>query len=943
MIMIQLGPHATRNHMEPWYKVTTPRAEVREGRSFNPDEFAIALEQVAAGGGPDDYRDPVKFFARTCFTRALKEHMGMVLRRLSGRTEHSAPVMTLVTQFGGGKTHTLTALFHLAKHSSRVKDEQAIKQLLSDSGLSELPMAKVAVFVGNAYDPGEGRETPWIDIARQLAGREGVATLGASAKDTPPGTDGISKLVEVAGGSVLVLCDEVLNYINRHRGTDAEKFFSFIDNVARAMTGLQRSAALISLPRSQVEMSDYDLQWQEKINKVVRRVARDLIANDEAEISEVVRKRLFEDLGSEKIRKNVAKAYADWCFERRNQLPPEWTAVDTAATDAKGREFLRTRFELCYPFHPATLSVFHRKWQALRQFQQTRGALAMFAQWISYVYLESHKKARQEALITLGSAPLESPGFRAAVLGQLGENRLLNAIESDIVATHSHARALDADTSGILRDLHRRVATTILFESSGGQTDKSAHLPELRFALGEPGIETTSIDNAASQMEARGFFIRKKGTDGYQFGFKPTLKKVVNDRRASLDEEEVRADTRRIVQREFEKSKSLPVIPFPEDGTAVQDTTKLSLVVLAPDQEWTDNGALRRNILEWTRNRGNSPRLYPGALIWCVRRQGRELRNKVETLLAWRKVQREYLDGTLAGEFDRTDSEEITAKLRDAEEAAKDEVWASYRYVILYDNKAESGLTVIDLGAGHASNGETLTGRVITTLKSRALLNDSPGAGYMERKWPEPFKKSGAWPLSALRQAFLNGTLERVLDPDAYLRSRLPDFILRADFGLASGQKAEGGYSRVWFGEMLPPEEIAFDSDVYLLLPKIAEGYKASKQGVLVLEPDAPGTTSGAGSAELVEPFDPGEDLSHDTGAPTAQSRALRIYGEIPTEVWQRLGRTLIPKLKAGVDLRVGLDVSLSLDAESANGLRHEIQQILEDLKLEGKVKVEWK
>lgn len=924
--------------MEAWYKITTPRAEVREGRSFNPDEFAIALEQVAADRGPEDYRKPEQFLDRTCFTRALKEHMGMVLRRLAGRTEHSAPVMTLVTQFGGGKTHTLTALFHLGKHGRRVKGHPAIQQLLSEAGLDDVPTTKVAVFVGNAYDPGPGRETPWMDVARQLAGDEGVAALGVSAKDIPPGTAAIAKLVEVAGGSVLILCDEVLNYINRYRGTEADKFHAFIQNLTVAMTGTERSAAVISLPRSQVEMSDYDLQWQEKINKVVRRVAKDLISNDEAEISEVVRKRLFEDLGPEKIRKNVAKGYADWCFERRNQLPPEWTAVDTATTDAKAREFLRTRFELCYPFHPATLSVFHRKWQALRQFQQTRGALAMFAQWISYTYVESHKKSRQEALITLGSAPLESPSFRAAVLGQLGEPRLQSAIEADIAGLHSHARALDADTSGLLKEIHRRVATAILFESSGGQTDKSAHLPELRFALGEPGIETTSIDNAASQMEARGFFIRKKGSDGFQFGFKPTLKKVVNDRRASLDEDEIKAETRRIVQREFEKGKNLPLIAFPEDGAAVPETTRLSVVFLDPDHEWTDNGTLRSNILDWTRNRGNSPRLYPAALVWCVRRQGRDLRNKVETLLAWRKVNKEYLDGTLAGEFDRSDSEEINAKLRDAEEAAKDEVWAAYRFVILSDNKNESGLNVIDIGAGHANQGETLTGRVITTLKSRALLNDSPGAGYLERKWPEPFKKSGAWPLSALRQAFLNGTVERVLDPDIYLRNRLPEFVMRGDFGLASGQKTEGGYSRVWFREMLPPDEIAFDSDVYLLLPKTAEAYKASKPSVLILEPQEP-TKSGTGT--LAEtPTEPGQTLEPGAGP---KSRTLRIYGEVPTEVWQRLGRTLIPKLKSGNDLHVGLDVSLSLDVDGANSLRHEIQQILQDLKLESKVKIEVK
>ena len=237
----------------------------------------------------------------------------------------------------------------------------------------------------------------------------------------------------------------------------------------------------------------------------------------------------------------------------------------------------------------------------------------MFAQWLSYVYKDSYTKARQEPLITLGSAPLEWPSFRAAVLGQLGENRLQAAIDADIAGQNSHARALDADTSGALKDIHRRVATAILFESSGGQTDKSAHLPELRFALGEPGIETTSIDTAASQMEARGFFIRKKGTDGFQFGFKPTLKKVVNDRRASLDEEEILAETKRIVEKEFQRNKSLPVIPFPEDGAAVQETTKLSLVVLSPEQEWTEDGALRSKLAEWTKNRNSSPRLYPGA------------------------------------------------------------------------------------------------------------------------------------------------------------------------------------------------------------------------------------------------------------------------------------------------------------------------------------------
>src|SRR3989454_7784090 len=221
--------------MEPWYKVATPRKEVREGRSFNPDEFAIALEQVVAGTAPDDYKNPEQFFARTCFTRALKEHAGMVLRRLSGQTANTAPVLTLITQFGGGKTHTLATLYHLARSGSGASSFPGVADLIQETGTSEVPSASVAVFVGNAWDPQEGRENPWLDIARQLAGEEGVAALGKLAKTTPPGTEAIGRLFKAAGGTVLLLFDEVLNFLNRHRSM-AEGFYAFIQNLTVATT-----------------------------------------------------------------------------------------------------------------------------------------------------------------------------------------------------------------------------------------------------------------------------------------------------------------------------------------------------------------------------------------------------------------------------------------------------------------------------------------------------------------------------------------------------------------------------------------------------------------------------------------------------------------------------------------------------------------------------------
>src|SRR5437660_8759031 len=145
--------------MDPWYRTVTPRQEVREGRSFNPDEFAIALEQVVAGTAPEDYREPAKFFARTCFTSALREHAGMVLRRLAGETSNTAPVLTLITQFGGGKTHTLTALYHIASKGDAAKSFPGVGELASEIGLSSIPEARVVAFVGNAWDPKPGRAT----------------------------------------------------------------------------------------------------------------------------------------------------------------------------------------------------------------------------------------------------------------------------------------------------------------------------------------------------------------------------------------------------------------------------------------------------------------------------------------------------------------------------------------------------------------------------------------------------------------------------------------------------------------------------------------------------------------------------------------------------------------------------------------------------------------
>jgi hypothetical protein len=252
--------------------------------------------------------------------------------------------------------------------------------------------------------------------------------------------------------------------------------------------------------------------------------------------------------------------------------------------------------------------------------------------------------------------------------------------------------------------------------------------------------------------------------------------------------------------------------------------------------------------------------------------------------------------------------------------------------VVLADNQKPDGLKTIDLGAGHASSGETLCGRVITALKSQALLNESVGAGYIDRNWPPALKETGAWPLTSLRQSFLNGSLTRLLDPDTVLRRKIVEFVENDDFGLASEQKPDGTYDRIWYEEPVAPEEVAFEAGVFLLTKDKAKALKGGAQPEPGPEP-SPGPS--------VQPEPPWQRGTEREPLPEAQTKTLRIVGRFPPELWNRLGTKILPKLRSGADLKVGIDVCVTLNADLAQSTELELRQILDDLDLADKVRIE--
>ena len=267
--------------------------------------------------------------------------------------------------------------------------------------------------------------------------------------------------------------------------------------------------------------------------------------------------------------------------------------------------------------------------------------------------------------------------------------------------------------------------------------------------------------------------------------------------------------------------------------------------------------------------------------------------------------------------------------------SGQDEVWAGYRFIALADNQAEHRLKIIDLGAGHASSSETLCGRIISALKSEALLNENVGAGYIDRHWPSVFKDSGAWPLTSLRQSFLNGALTRLLDPDAILQRQIVEFVSRGDFGLASGTGSDGSFGRLWYAEPIRTEEVAFETNVFLVTKTKAEQLQTTANAP---PPQTEPEPKAGAEPEPASKPSPDPEPPPDTGN---QKTTLRLTGTVPPEVWNRLGTKMLPKLRSGEELSVGIEFTVSVGSQFAQNMETELRQVLDDLDLKDQVHVE--
>lgn len=837
--------------LKPWHKVVEPREDLREGRPLDAAEFAVHLDQVRDGRAPEDYQDPERFFDRTYPTKNLTKFAAEAVRRLSGEKTEASAVFNLSTQFGGGKTHALTLLYHLAKHGDEARKWRGVREIFDAACIKKAEKAAVAVFVGTEFDSiiGRGgddgtplRKTPWGEIAWQLGGKKALDVVAEHEKQkVAPAGDVIRKFLP-KDKPALILLDELMNYVSRSRKSGlGTQLYNFLHNLSEEARGQSNVVLAVSIPASELEMSADDQSDYERIKKLLDRVGKPVLLAAEEETSEIIRRRLFDWMGLPADGKETAAEYAHWVRDHRKQLPG-WFPLDQAVET----------FTATYPFHPTVLSVFERKWQGLPRFQQTRGILRLLALWVSHAYQEGYKGARKDPLITMGTAPLEDPMFRTAVFEQLGQDRLESAVTTDICGKKdAHATRLDQEAVDTIKKakLHRRVATSIFFESNGGQNQGHATAPEIRLAVSEPDLDIANVETVLEALvppDGACYYL-DTSHNRYWFSTKPNLNKLLADKRANVDSKNIDEIIRQEIQKVFAKGSGVERVFFPEQSSQIPDRPAVTFVVLPPEQAMSDRNKTLQQADKMTREYGTSSRTFKSALIWCVPEDAAPIREEARKLLAW-----EAIDDDKEGlRLDEVQQRQLGENLKKARRDITECVWRIYKNLVLLgkDNK----LRHVDLGLVNSSQSDSMVALILARLRQDGDIEKDISPSYLVRHWPGAFTE---WSTKAVRDAFFASPLfPRLLSPDS-----VKETIARGVGGgmiAYVGKDPDGRYKPFRFEQELSPLEVEISEDMFIIKAEEAKKHiEPPKLTTLSLSPDGQQVEPGKRQTFTVKGYD---------------------------------------------------------------------------------------
>lgn len=931
--------------LKPWRQVATPHPDVASGR-YQQAEFAADLFQVITGKAEAEYADPVEFFRRTYLTEGLTRLLSRAWERLLGLG--GDPVVELQTNFGGGKTHSMLALYHLFAGGAHIKDVAGLELLLpkdlEDQEEIILPKANRAVLVGTQISPAESRTKPdgtvintlWGEMAWQLgnaASGKGVEAFALVAEEDregiSPGSEKLTKLFETYGPA-LVLIDEWVAYARQIYGKDGLPSGSFDSNMtfAQSLTEAAKAARntliVASIPASDIEIGGEGGRASlERIQNVFSRVESVWKPASATESFEIVRRRLFQPISDYIARDAVCRAFSEMYQSNRAEFPSE-------CREAVYEERLRS----AYPIHPEFFDRLYEDWSTLDRFQRTRGVLRLMASIIHELW----ERQDSSLLIMPGLVPIDSTAVRFEITRYLPEGWGA-VLDKDVDGSTSRPLILDRENPNLGRfSACRRVARTVFMGSAPSvSAQKARGVEEVRIKLGcvQPG-ETPAVFGDALRRLSEDLTYLYSDASRYWFDTHPTITRIASDRASQYErtphlvEDEIIRRVRTSVGRE--RGEFVGVHTIPAGSGDVPDEPEARLVIMGPDAPHrARNGTSKAKtaVQEILERRGNSPRIYRNMLVFLAADSERleELQHAVRLWLAWTSIHQEEDQLNL----DAAQKRQVATQVKKYDETITARLNETYCHLIV---PTQEGTGAVDWIYTRLQGGESLVERA-----SRRLVRDeelitqwSPATLRIELdRWlwkDQPhisIKQLWEYLASYLYLPRLRN--EQVLI-DA-IRNGVGSLTWEDYFAYSSAVHEDGHYVGLVVGSL---PNITLDSSSVIVKPEVAKNQREDdRKKVVEGQYKTGGDGEGRTQIDYGTPSAPGDSI--DNGSTKRILR--RFHGSVDLDP-MRLGRDagrIADEVISHLEGLVGSDVKITLEllVEVQEGIPENVIRIVSE------------
>ena len=943
--------------LKPWREIAVPHEDVMKN-TFLQAEFAADLSRVHEGTATPEYQNPALFFQRTFITEGMRLLLDSVVKRLAGKG--GDPVIQLQTAFGGGKTHTMLAVYHLAQGLAPASELPGVPAILDAAGVTELPRARIAVLDGIKSSPNQPVQrqdgatkqaihTLWGDLAWQLGKAEGYALVAdADASGTSPGKAVLETLL-VRYAPCVILIDELVAYVRQFEegktltGGSFDSNLSFVQALTEALKAVPNAVLLASLPESEREAgSQRGVRALTSLSHYFGRVQALWKPVGTEEAFEIVRRRLFSSINDKLAAEAVCRQFADFYTANSADLPRE---------TQESRYF--DRLVRAYPIHPEVFDRLYEDWSSLDNFQRTRGVLKLMAKVIHRLWIDNDK----DPLIMPGSFPLHDADTRNELINYLPPG-WDPVVERDVDGERAETTEIEnLDTRLGSVQACRRAARTIFLGSApttAAQMVRGIELERIVLGVAQPGQQIGIYKDALRRLGDRLHYLNSGQTgqsSRFWFDTRPNLRREMEERKRRFqDKEDVFPAIRERMQRSFASSVFGGTHIFTASGD-VPDDWQLRLVVLPPDAAFSRSSPAVATVraAEILKHRGEQPRFKQNRLIFLAADfdSVNRLREQVRSTLAWQSIVADIKDMKL--NLDQFQARQASASYEDANEALRRMVRETYKWLIA---PVQIGSPMNGKGGGLSEvqwehfplnpGAPNLSQEMERVLKDNELLITEWAPVHLTKVLKDWFWKDDVPDVSALnvwQQTCQQLYLPRILNDVAYQRTLAAGAESRDFFGFAQGkeQEVEGTrYAGFSFGARTTP---ILDNALLLIAPAAAATW-AKAQNDAQAAAQAASATSSIGYAPAGPTVPPRAEEWQPSGTtpgatPTTPAAKKHFYGSIELDPIQAKKQfaDLVDEVvlqftsKPGVRVRIAVEIQ----ADAATGFDDGVQRAVKE------------